>query len=77
MDNHARDKVFPLAIILEPLVKMLFPLAVLLTQPPVDMQFPPAVGFLYLAASGSFPAFFQFFKTKLLFIYIYTQIYIY
>jgi hypothetical protein len=33
--------------------------------------------FLYLAASGSFPAFFQIFKTKLKFIYLRTRIYIY
>jgi hypothetical protein len=47
---------FPLAVILEPPVKIAFSLAVLLRKPPVEM--PLAV--FYLAASGSFPAFLKF-----------------
>jgi hypothetical protein len=51
---------FPLAVILEPPVKIAFPLAV-----------------FYLAASGSFPAFFKIFVLKFIYIYTHKHIYIY
>jgi hypothetical protein len=37
---------FPLAVILEPPVKITFPLAVLLKKPPVEIVFPLAVVFI-------------------------------
>jgi hypothetical protein len=74
--TSARDQwksPFPLAVILEPPVKISFPLAVLLRKLPVENVFSLAV--FYLAASGSFPAFFLNFRSEI-YIYLHTQTYI-
>ena len=65
---------FPLAIILEPPVKILFPLAVLLRKQPVEIVFSLAV-FLF-SRQWKFSRLFLNFRTEI-YIYLHTQTYIY
>jgi hypothetical protein len=65
---------FPLAVILEPPVKIAFPLTVLLRKPPAEIVFSLAV-FLF-SRQWKFSRLFLNFRTEI-YIYLHTQTYIY
>jgi hypothetical protein len=81
---------FPLAVILEPLVKIAFPLAVFLSKPPVEIAFslagllrkPPmeivfSLAVFLFSRQWKFSRLFLNFQSVLKFIYIYTHKHIY